>query len=216
MSSGDRRRTLVLGLPAFGMALAITAVSTYLPVLVRQQQASTVVIGTIIGAEGLMALWVPVLVGDRSDRLRTRVDGRLPFVIVGGPVMAVSLCVVGLISSVVVIGVVIGLFFIGYFMAYTPYRALYPDLVDDEIAGRSQSVQAASRGVGTGLALLGGGLLLALADFLPFVVAAATPSGRSGRAAAGAGRRVPSAMSGRCCTSDAACGYTCSPTPSGS
>jgi len=172
MSSGDRRRTLVLGLPAFGMALAITAVSTYLPVLVRQQQASTVVIGTIIGAEGLMALWVPVLVGDRSDRLRTRVGGRLPFVIVGGPVMAVSLCVVGLISSVVVIGVVIGLFFIGYFMAYTPYRALYPDLVDDEIAGRSQSVQAASRGVGTGLALLGGGLLLALADFLPFVVAA--------------------------------------------
>jgi MFS family permease len=172
MSRGDRRQMLLLGLPAFGMALAITAVSTYLPVLLRRQEGSTVVIGTIIGVEGLMALWVPVLVGDRSDRLRTRIGGRLPFVVVGGPVMAVSLCAVAFVGSVVLMGVVIGLFFVGYFMAYAPYRALYPDLVEDEVAGRSQSVQAALRGVGTGLALLCGGLLLAVADFVPFVAAA--------------------------------------------
>jgi MFS family permease len=173
MSARDWRRMLVLGLPAFGLALAITTVSTYLPVLLRQQEGSTVVIGTIIGAEGLMALWVPVLVGDRSDRLRTRIGGRLPFVIVGAPVMAVCLCVIGLVNSLLSTAIVIALFFIAYFMSYTPYRALYPDLVDDEVAGRSQSVQAASRGVGTGLALLGGGLLLAAAKFLPFVVSAA-------------------------------------------
>ncbi|HET9163410.1 MAG TPA: MFS transporter [Solirubrobacterales bacterium] len=172
MSPRERRRVLVLGLPAFGMALAITAVSTYLPVLVRQQQASTVVIGTIIGAEGLMALWVPVLVGDRSDRLRTRVGGRLPFLIVGAPLMAACLCVVGFVHSVALMGGLIALFFLGYFMAYSPYRALYPDLVGDELAGRSQSVQAAWRGLGTGLALLGGGFLLAAAHFLPFVAAA--------------------------------------------
>lgn len=154
------------------MALAITSVSTYLPVLVRQQRASTVVIGTIIGAEGLMALWVPVLVGDRSDRLRTRIGGRLPFIIVGTPLMLTCLCLVGFVGSVALTGGLIALFFFGYFMAYAPYRALYPDLVGDEVAGRSQSVQAVWRGLGTGLALLGGGFLLARADFLPFVAAA--------------------------------------------
>lgn len=172
MSPRERRRLLVLGLPAFGMALAITAVSTYLPVLASRQQASTVAIGTIIGAEGLMALWVPVLVGDRSDRLRTRIGGRLPFIIVGTPLMAACLCVVGLVGSVALMGVLVALFFVGYFTAYAPYRALYPDLVGDELAGRSQSVQAACRGLGTGLALLGGGVLLAAADFLPFVASA--------------------------------------------
>lgn len=172
LSTSERSRLLVLGLPAFGMALAITAVSTYLPVLARQQRASTVAIGTIIGAEGLMALWVPVLVGDRSDRLRTRIGGRLPFVIAGAPLMAACLCLLGLVDSVALMGGLIALFFIGYFMAYAPYRALYPDLVGAGVAGRAQGVQAACRGLGTGLALLGGGLLLSLADFLPFVASA--------------------------------------------
>jgi MFS family permease len=172
MSPRERRRVLVLGLPAFGLALAITAVSTYLPVLVSQR-TSTLVVGVIIGAEGLMALWVPVLVGDRSDRLRTPVGGRLPFIAAAAPVMAVCLCLVGVVHSVVLVGAVIAVFFVAYFSAYAPYRALYPDLVDNEIAGRSQSVQAACRGLGTGLALLGGGFLLTVGDFLPFVAAAA-------------------------------------------
>jgi MFS-type transporter involved in bile tolerance (Atg22 family) len=63
-------------------------------------------------------------------------------------------------------------FFAGYFIAYEPYRALYPDLVPDEVAGRAQGTQALWRGAGTGLALLGGGLLLAISQALPFLLAA--------------------------------------------
>jgi Na+/melibiose symporter-like transporter len=63
-------------------------------------------------------------------------------------------------------------FFIGYFLAYEPYRALYPDLFDDEVAGRAQGTQALWRGAGTGLALVGGGLLISLSQLLPFLVAA--------------------------------------------
>ena len=58
-------------------------------------------------------------------------------------------------------------------MAYEPYRALYPDLVDDEIAARGQSTQAVWRGAGTGLALVGGGLLFGVSRAVPFVAAAA-------------------------------------------
>ena len=64
-------------------------------------------------------------------------------------------------------------FFAAYFIAYEPYRALYPDFVDNEIAGRAQSTQAIFRGVGTFLALLGGGLLISISDPLPFLAAAA-------------------------------------------
>jgi len=63
-------------------------------------------------------------------------------------------------------------FFIGYFTAYEPYRALYPDLTSDEIQGRAQSTQAIWRGAGTGLALVGGGLLLSVAQGIPFAAAA--------------------------------------------
>jgi predicted MFS family arabinose efflux permease len=64
-------------------------------------------------------------------------------------------------------------FFACYFIAYEPYRAMYPDLLDeDSVAGRAQSTQALARGLGTGFALLGGGLLLSIARPLPFALSA--------------------------------------------
>ena len=75
-------------------------------------------------------------------------------------------------NSIALAAVVVAIFFVGYFVAYEPYRALYPDLVDPEIAGRAQSTQAIFRGLGTFLALLGGGVLLLIGDPLPFIAAA--------------------------------------------
>jgi Na+/melibiose symporter-like transporter len=63
-------------------------------------------------------------------------------------------------------------FFVGYFLAYEPYRALYPDAVGDEIAGRSQGAQAVFRGAGTGIALVSGGLLLGIGRGAPFLAGA--------------------------------------------
>jgi Na+/melibiose symporter-like transporter len=60
---------------------------------------SSLVTGVIIGAEGIMALWLPLLVGSWSDRLRTRLGGRLPFLIAGAPVLAVGLVALGLARS---------------------------------------------------------------------------------------------------------------------
>jgi predicted MFS family arabinose efflux permease len=57
-------------------------------------------------------------------------------------------------------------------VAYEPYRALYPDAVGEDAAGRAQGTQALWRGVGTGLALLGGGLLLGVGRGAPFAAAA--------------------------------------------
>jgi Na+/melibiose symporter-like transporter len=70
------------------------------------------------------------------------------------------------------VALVVALFFAAYFVTYEPYRALYPDLVADDVAGRAQSTQALWRGSGTGLALLGGGLLFSLWRPLPFIAAA--------------------------------------------
>jgi MFS-type transporter involved in bile tolerance (Atg22 family) len=61
---------------------------------------------------------------------------------------------------------------VGYFIAYEPYRALYPDLIDHDIAGRAQASQAIFRGLGTFLALAGGGLLISISQPLPFLAAA--------------------------------------------
>src|SRR4051794_17563542 len=172
LSGSERRDLAVLGLPTFGLALSITVVSTYLPVVAKSFTGSTAVIGLLIGVEGLLALFVPLLVGTWSDQLRTRVGGRLPFVVAGIPFAALALATMGFLHSLPAMALAVTVFFLAYFVVYEPYRAMYPDLMDDEVAGRAQSSQAVARGAGTGLALLCGGLLLAVAKPLPFVVAA--------------------------------------------
>ena len=180
LTGREWHRLALLGLPTFGLALAITVVSTYLPTVAREFTGSSAVIGVLIGGEGLGALLLPVVIGAWSDRLATRWGGRLPFVAVGTPVVVGALVAMGVVGSLGALAIAVGVFFAGYFVAYEPYRALYPDLVPDEVAGRGQSTQAVCRGAGTGLALLGGGLLLAQGQAAPFIVAALLLSGAIG------------------------------------
>ena len=172
LTGRELHRLALLALPTFGLALSITVVSTYLPTVAREFTGSTMVIGVLVGGEGLGALLLPIVVGAWSDRLRTGWGGRLPFVVAGTPVAAAALVAMGLVGGIGALALAVAVFFAGYFVAYEPYRAFYPDLVPDEVAGRGQSTQAIGRGAGTGLALLGGGLLLVQGQALPFVVAA--------------------------------------------
>jgi MFS family permease len=169
----ELRTLAVLGVPTFALALAITTVSTYLPVLAEGFSTSSIVVGLLIGGEGLMALWLPLAVGSWSDRLRTPIGSRLPFIVVATPPLVLSLALLGFVASIAAAAIALAVFFAAYFVAYEPYRALYPDLLEDDIAGRAQSSQAIFRGLGTFLALLGGGLLISIAKPLPFLAAAA-------------------------------------------
>ncbi|HEY7619235.1 MAG TPA: MFS transporter [Solirubrobacteraceae bacterium] len=168
----ELRTLAILGVPTFALALAITTVSTYLPVLAEHFSDSTIVVGLLIGGEGLIALWLPLVVGSWSDSLSTPIGRRLPFIIGATPPLVAALALLGFVSSIAAAAIVVALFFVGYFVAYEPYRALYPDLVDTAIAGRAQASQAIFRGLGTFLALVGGGLLISIAEPLPFVAAA--------------------------------------------
>jgi MFS family permease len=172
LNRDERRAVLILGLPTLALALAVTVVTTYLPVVAKEFVGSLVVIGVIVGLEGLVALWLPLLAGAWSDRLRTPIGGRLPFMLAASPVVVVGLIGMAFVNSTLAVAAAALVFFVGYFTAYEPYRALYPDAVGDEAAGRAQATQALWRGAGTGTALLGGGLLLALATGAPFVGAA--------------------------------------------
>ncbi len=168
----ELRTLAILGVPTFALALGITTVSTYLPVVAEDFSDSSIVVGLLIGGEGLIALWLPLVIGSWSDRLSTPIGRRLPFIIGATPPLVAALVLLGFVNSIATAAIVVALFFVGYFVAYEPYRALYPDLVDFAIAGRAQASQAIFRGLGTFLALVGGGLLISIAEPLPFVAAA--------------------------------------------
>ena len=102
------------------------------------------------------------------DRLENELGSRLPFIIAATPYVYPRPGAAGLRDlDRCGGGWSLALFFAAYFVAYEPYPVLYPDLVDDEIVGRAQSSQAIFRGLGTFLALVGGGLLISISSRCP-------------------------------------------------
>jgi MFS family permease len=166
---------VALGLPTFGLAFAISVLTTYGPVVLIHLTNSTSKVGALIGAEGAFALVVPIVAGTWSDRLPgSPVARRLPFVLVGAPLIVLGLIGLPFSTSIVLAGASILVFFVGYYAYYPPYRALYADLLPQRLYARAQAGQAVLRGAGLGAALLAGGLLLSVWRPLPFAIAAAT------------------------------------------
>lgn len=171
--ASHQRLLAALALPTFGLALSITIVATYVPVLLRDFTTSGTLIGLVIGGEGVFALALPVLVGSWSDRVRNRFGRRFPFILAAAPVAAASLLLIPFVPSLAAIAGLILAFYVAYFTYYPPYRALYADVVPARLHGRAQGSQAVARGLGLGLALASGGVLLALWTPAPFVLGAA-------------------------------------------
>jgi len=168
----QRRFLFALALPALGLSLAYALVTTYGPVLLQDVSGPTVT-GALIGTEGVLALFVPLLVGGASDRLQTRLGGRLPFILAGAALAALSLVLLPLgPDSLLWVGLCLGAFFVSYFVYYVPYNALYPDLVPREALGRSQGFQGSFRSIGMMVAMTLGGVWLAVWRPLPFLLGA--------------------------------------------
>jgi MFS family permease len=162
---------VLLGLPTFGLAFAISLLTTYGPVILIHLLHSPTAVGALIGGEGAFALVIPLAAGAISDRLPPSPLGRrFPFIVVGTPLAAAGLAVLPFGSSIAIAGAAVLVFFVGYYIYYPPYRALYADLLPRTLYARAQAGQAIARGAGLGFALLAGGLLLGLWQPLAFLI----------------------------------------------
>jgi maltose/moltooligosaccharide transporter len=161
-----------LALPTFALALGISVLTTYAPLLLGEATSSAGAIGVAIGAEGAFALFLPLLIGSLSDRTRSRLGRRIPYALAGVPLLVAPLVILPFAHGYAETVALVSLFFVGYFVYYPPYQALFAELVPSSHQGRAQGWQGVMRGLGLGAALVGGGLLLTVWTPLPFVLAA--------------------------------------------
>jgi len=168
------RRGLVwlLGLGAFGLAFSITTTAAYLPPLLADFTDSKTVIAAVLAAEGIFALTVPLVIGPWSDTFPTPMGRRRPFMLAALGPMGFCLALMAFMPNIWTTTLLVLAFFLAYYVYEPPYRGLYPDLLQEDMYGRSQSVQHILRGIAIGIALVGGGFLLTLWDPAPFLLAA--------------------------------------------
>lgn len=181
-----RQRGLIwiLGLGAFGLAFSITTTAAYLPPLLGRFTESRTLIALILGAEGLFALALPLVIGPWSDTFHTPIGRRRPFMLAALGPMAFCLALIAFMPSFWTTAMLVFAFFFAYYVYEPPYRGLYPDLLPETIYGRAQSVQHVMRGVALGGALVGGGFLFHVWRPFPFLVAATVTAAACGAAIA--------------------------------
>jgi maltose/moltooligosaccharide transporter len=163
----------VLGLGALGLAWSITTVAAYLPPILGTFTDSATLVGFVLSAEGVFAIVLPLLIGPLSDATRTPFGRRRPYLAFAIMPMTLALVMVTFMTSLAATAFVLFAFFFAYYIYEPPYRGLYPDLLPDDVFGRAQGVQHIMRGAALGAALVGGGVLLAIWEPFPFIVAAA-------------------------------------------
>lgn len=169
---GSERLIWALGLGALGLAWPTATIAAFLPTVLQELTSSDAVIGLVLAAEGIFALFVPLVVGPLSDATATPFGRRRPYMLLAVPPMAIA---VALVASASTLFATAALLFVFYFATYVyepPWRGLYADLLRPEVAGRAQSAAHVMRGIAMAGALVGGGLALTLWEPLPFLIAA--------------------------------------------
>jgi len=162
----------ILGLGAFGLAFSLTTTAAYLPRLLQDFTDSTGVIGLVLGAEGLFAITLPLVIGPWSDTFHTPIGRRKPFMLAAIGPLAFCLALMAFMPSLWTTTLLVLAFFFAYYVYEPPYRGLYPDVLHEAVFGRSQGVQHLLRGLAIGAALIGGAGLYHLWHPAPFLVAA--------------------------------------------
>lgn len=170
--NASRRQWLLLGSAVLGLASSATTLTFFLPLILHKLTDSQLAIGFAVGVEGFIALTIPLVVGQASDRTWTRIGRRLPYMLAASPLVFIGLIAVALAQSYWLIVAAVLVFFLGYYTYYTAYQALYPDTLPPEEYGRAWSYLNIFQGIGVAVALLGGGALVTMNLSAPFIAAA--------------------------------------------
>ena len=127
-----------LGIGALGLAWSVTTVAAYLPAILGKFTASDTLIGFILGAEGIFALILPLLIGPLSDATRTPLGRRRPYMAFAVVPLAFALALLAFMPNLWATAFIFFAFSLAYYVYEPPYRGLYPDLIAPESYARSQ------------------------------------------------------------------------------
>ncbi len=170
LTKSERNFLIFLGIPAFGIGLAYNLVTTYLPYFIERLSGAAIT-GMMISIEGVIALFIPFIIGFWSDSISTKYGKRFPFFFLGLFIISSMLIVMPFSSeNLALLGIELFVFFIGFFTLYEAYYTFFPDLVPQKERGISQGIQGGFREFGLLLAMAGGGFLIDVWKPLPFLL----------------------------------------------
>ena len=129
-------------------------------------------IGFFMTLDNIAALLIQPAVGSWSDRIHTRIGRRMPFIIVGAPLAAVSFILLPLSLSLWLFFLAAVLLLLSMAIWRTPVVALMPDITPSKYRSQANGIINLMGGLGAIIAFLGGAKLYEMDPTYPFYLGA--------------------------------------------
>ena len=161
-------RIVLLGFGFLSITMAWSLFNSYVPIFLRQFLPSAAVIGMVMSLDNIAGMTLQPWFGALSDRTKSRLGRRLPYLVVGMPLAAVAFALLPLATSLLLLILAIVAVDLSMSLFRAPTIALMPDVTPPEERSRANGIINFMGGVGALLALFGGAWLYRLDPSYPF------------------------------------------------
>lgn len=162
-------KIFLLGFGFFGVSVIWGVYNAFVPIfLANKFGLEAAFIGFFMTLDNVAALFIQPPVGAWSDRLRTPIGRRLPFILVGAPITALAFGVIPLAAVLPLFVACTSTLLLSAALWRTPVVALMPDITPSEKRSQANGIINFMGGIGTIIALQTGGMLYKLSPAFPF------------------------------------------------
>lgn len=165
-------KTLLLGFGFFGVSILWAIHDSYVPIFLGKDFAlDASLVGSILTINTIIVFLIQPAIGALSDRTRTSLGRRMPFILIFAPLAAIGFAVLPLLvqpSLLWVFVIVLVLTIIALAMFRTPVIALMPDITPSQYRSQANGLINLMGGIGAIIAFAGGAALFKMNPAYPF------------------------------------------------
>jgi MFS family permease len=162
-------KTFLLGFGFFGVSIIWGVYNAFVPIFLANKFGISVgVIGFFMTLDNIAALFIQPPVGAWSDKVRTPLGRRVPFILVGAPISAVAFGLIPIAAVLPLFVACTSTLLLSAALWRTPVVALMPDITPSAFRSQANGIINFMGGVGTIIALQTGGVLFDLSPNFPF------------------------------------------------
>jgi maltose/moltooligosaccharide transporter len=162
-------KTFLLGFGFFGVSVIWMVYNTFVPLfLANKFNLAPALIGFFMTLDNIAALFIQPPVGAWSDRLRTPIGRRMPFILIGAPIGAIAFGLIPLAAVLPLFVACTSSLLLSMAFWRTPVVALMPDITPSANRSQANGIINFMGGIGAIIATLGGSRLYDMNPAYPF------------------------------------------------
>ena len=162
-------KIFLLGFGFFGVSVIWGVYNAFVPIfLANKFNLAPAFIGFFMTLDNIAAFFIQPPVGAWSDRLRTPLGRRLPFILAGAPITAIAFGLIPMAAILPLFVACTSTLLLSAALWRTPVVALMPDITPSPNRSQANGIINFMGGIGTIIALQTGGMLYNLSPSFPF------------------------------------------------